>query len=146
MDGQDSSLMAGNVPLLPRVTYTLEFPNGIPAFETERRFRLTDREPLLFLESETNPELSFLLLPVALVDPDYLLKLSPEDREVIGAVAGSRLLCLAMITAAEDLPPTANLLAPVVVNLDCGRAVQAVRSDAAYSHRHPLLAEEALCS
>jgi flagellar assembly factor FliW len=128
------------------VTYSLEFPHGIPAFETERRFRLIDREPLLFLESETNPELSFLLLPVALIDPDYRFALTAEDRATLEASAGSRLLCLAVITAAEDSPPTANLLAPVVVNLDRGRAVQAVRSDAVYSHKHPLLAEEAACS
>jgi flagellar assembly factor FliW len=124
----------------------LLFPNGIPAFEIEQRFRLIDREPLLFLESETNPELSFLLLPVALIDPDYRLVLSPEDRAIIDASSESDLLCLAVITVAENSPPTANLLAPVVVNLDCGRAVQAVRSDAAYSHKYPLMAEEATCS
>jgi flagellar assembly factor FliW len=128
------------------VTYQLEFPYGIPAFEAERRFRLIEREPLLFLESEANAELSFLLLPVALIDPDYRLALSPEDRAAIDASAESSLLCLAMITTAEDSPPTANLLAPVVVNLDCGRAVQAVRSDAVYSHKYPLLPEEATCS
>ncbi len=120
------------------MTYELEFPNGIPAFETERSFRLTDREPLLFLESERNPELSFLLLPVAMIDPDYQLALTAEDRALIDASAASQLLCLAMVTTAEDLPPTANLLAPVVVNLDSLRAVQAVRSDSRYSHRHAL--------
>jgi flagellar assembly factor FliW len=129
-----------------RVTHHLLFPNGIPAFEIEQHFRLIDRDPLLFLESETTPELSFLLLPVALIDPDYRLALSPEDRAAIDASVESNLLCLAMITTAEDSPPTANLLAPVVVNLDCGRAVQAVRSDAVYSHRYPLLPEEASCS
>jgi flagellar assembly factor FliW len=138
--------MARNVLSPPRVTHQLEFPNGIPAFEAEKSFRLIDREPLLFLESAANPELSFLLLPVALIDPDYHLALSQEDREIIGASSDSRLLCLAVVTAAEDLPPTANLLAPVVVNLDSKRAVQAVRSDAAYSHKHPLLTEEASCS
>jgi len=122
------------------VTQNLEFPNGIPAFETEKRFRLIDRQPLLFLESETNPELSFLLLPVELIDPEYKLSLSAEDRETIGATEGTRLLCLAVITAAEDSPPTANLLAPVVINPECGRAVQAVRSDSAYSHK------KAICS
>ena len=122
------------------MTHYLLFPFGIPAFETERHFRLIDREPLLFLESETTPELSFLLLPVALIDPDYRLALSVDDREILGATPESRLLSLAVITAAEELPPTANLLAPVVVNLDNGRAVQAVRSDAAYSHK------QALCS
>jgi flagellar assembly factor FliW len=120
------------------VTLHLEFPNGIPAFETETRFRLTDREPLLFLESETNPELSFLLLPVALIDPDYRMAVSTEDRDAIGASDSSRLMCLAVVTAAEDSPPTANLLAPVVVNLDSGRAVQAVRSDSVYSHKRAI--------
>jgi flagellar assembly factor FliW len=128
------------------VTHHLTFPQGIPAFETETSFRLTDRKPLQFLESETNPDLSFLLLPVTLIDPDYRMALSAEDRETLGATAESRLLCLAVITAAQDLPPTANLLAPVVVNLDTRRAVQAVRSDRVYSHKHPLLQEEPICS
>jgi flagellar assembly factor FliW len=117
------------------VTHHLEFPHGIPAFEAEKSFRLIARDPLLFLESETTPGLSFLLLPVTLIEPGYKLALSPEDREAIGASVGSSLLCLAVITAAEDLPPTANLLAPVVVNLATGQAVQAVRSDSVYSHK-----------
>lgn len=136
------------------MTINLEFPHGIPAFETETRFRLTEsaeREPLLFLESEANPELSFLLLPVATIDPDYRLALSAEDRETLGDGPESRFVCLAVITAAEDSPPTANLLAPIVVNLDSAnpgslRAVQAVRADRVYSHKHPLIPEGAACS
>jgi len=126
--------------LYARVTLHLEFPHGIPAFETETRFRLIEREPLLFLESETNPKLSFLLLPVALIDPDYRMALSVEDRDTIGVSDDSRVMCLAVITTAEDSPPTANLLAPVVINPDNGRAVQAVRSDSVYSHK------KAICS
>ena len=101
---------------------------------------MIEREPLLFLESEATDGLSFLLLPVGLIDPDYQLAMSKEDRESIGASEHSPLLCLAVITAVEDSPPTANLLAPVVVNLQSGRAVQAVRADSIYSHR------KALCS
>ena len=122
------------------MTINLEFPHGIPAFEAETRFRLIDREPLLFLESETNPGLSFLLLPVALIDPEYRMAISAEDRDTIGMVDDSRLMCLAVITAAGDSPATANLLAPVVINLDNGRGVQAVRSDSVYSHK------KAICS
>ncbi len=128
------------------MTHNVEFPHGIPAFESHKRFKLTEKTPLLFLESEANPALSFLLLPVSLIDPAYRLVLSAEDQETIRAAAESPLLCLAVVTAVEDLPPTANLLAPVVVNLDSGLAVQAVRSDRVYSHKHPLLAEGASCS
>lgn len=130
------------------MTINLKFPHGLPAFETQKRFRLVEsreREPLLFLESETNPGLSFLLLPIEMIDPEYRLELSAEDRETLGTCSESGLRCLAVITAAEDLPPTANLLAPVVVNPDSGRAVQAVRSDKVYSHKHPLLPEGVPC-
>jgi flagellar assembly factor FliW len=128
------------------VTRHLEFPHGLPAFETFQKFSLVEKPPLLILESETNPELSFLLLPMTLIDPDYKLTLSNEDRDTIQARDESPLLCMAVITAVEDLPPTANLLAPVVVNLESGRAVQAVRSDRAYSHKHLLILEGAPCS
>lgn len=138
--------MAWNVPSPVAVTHHLAFPGGIPAFENERQFRLIDRDPLLFLESETNPDLSFLLLPVTLIDPDYRLAISAEERKIIEAAPDAPLLCLAVITAAENSPPTANLLAPVVVNLSSGRAVQAVRSDRMYSHKHPLPVEETTCS
>ena len=82
------------------MTYQVEFPHGIPAFETERCFRLIDREPLLFLESVTTPELSFLLLPISLIDPDYRLALTAEDRATLQMSGESRLLSLAVITAA----------------------------------------------
>jgi flagellar assembly factor FliW len=133
----------------PRVTIHLEFPLGLPAFETEKHFRLIEsrkREPLLSLESETNPELSFLLLPIGMIDPEYQMALSAEDRKALGADSKSNLRCLAVVTAGEDLAPTANLLAPVVVNVASGRAVQAVRSDAVYSHKYPLLPEGTTCS
>lgn len=129
------------------MTRHVEFPFGIPAFEAHRRFKLTEKTPLLFMESEANPALSFPLLPVSLIDPEYRLALSAEDRETIRAADESPLLCLAVVTAVEGLPPTANLLAPVVVNLDNGLAVQAVRSDRVYSHQHLLVPEEgASCS
>jgi len=65
-----------------------------------------------------------------------------EDRLALGIEASGasrdQLLCLAVVTAYDDSPPTANLLAPVVVNLANGSAVQSVRYGAAYSHMHPL--------
>jgi flagellar assembly factor FliW len=92
----------------------------------------------MFLESESTPGLSFLVLPVTLIEPQYRLAMSREDRETIAASENSPLLCLAVITAVENSAPSANLLAPVVINLQNGRAVQAVRSDSVYSHKKVL--------
>jgi flagellar assembly factor FliW len=49
---------------------------------------------------------------------------------------------------AEHRSPTANLLAPIVVNLKTHRAIQAIQADSGYSHQHPLLAaaREEACS
>jgi len=41
---------------------------------------------------------------------------------------------------AEGKMPTANLLAPVVVNLKTRRGLQAIQVDSSYSHQHPVLA------
>jgi flagellar assembly factor FliW len=140
--------------MLPdRLMYDLEFPQGLPAFETYTRFRLVQSsryEQLLFLESKENPDLSFPVVPVPLLDPNYQLTLSDEDCIALGIEAAgtalAQIVCLAVVTAYEDLPPTANLLAPVVVNFANGRAVQSVRADAVYSHKHPLIPPEVACS
>jgi flagellar assembly factor FliW len=88
------------------------------------------------------------------VDREYQLALSPEDLELLEFPAtvqpriGDDVLCLALVTIQEGRPTTANLLAPVVVNLRNYRSVQAISTRLGYSHQHPFLetAEEALCS
>ena len=55
---------------------------------------------------------------------------------------GGEALALAILTVAEG-GLTANLLAPVVVNLANRRAVQAIRPDGRHSHAHPLEAAAA---
>lgn len=133
----------------------LEFPRGLPGFENRRGFvavHLPASDPLVFLQSLEDPGLCFLTTPVAAVDPDYRLEIGAEDRELLGLppdrrpAAGKDVLCLAVLSVRES-GPTANLLAPVVVNLRNRKAVQAVTAAAGYSHRHALCAEEAaVCS
>jgi len=50
-------------------------------------------------------------------------------------------LCLAVLSIREN-GPTANLLAPVVINLSNGKGVQAVAVSSGYSHQHPMCAAE----
>ncbi len=131
----------------------IEFPLGLPAFEGQRKFLLIQppaMSPLVFLQSVATPPLSFTVLPVAAIDPDYELSVSAEDLQAIGLPAGDSVLvseqlaCFAVVTLPERGSATANLLAPVIVNVGARRAVQAVRCDARYSHRHPI--EGAPCS
>lgn len=130
----------------------IEFPQGLPGFEDERQFVLTRHPDLLSLfrlQSAVSPRLCLWAAAVDAIDPDYCLDLSEEDLRVLDVESGAApepcvdLECLAIICAPENGPVTANLLAPLVLNLRNGRAVQAVRADRRYSHRHPILAEAA---
>jgi flagellar assembly factor FliW len=128
----------------------LIFPRGLPGFENRGRFlpmTFPGREPLVFLQSLEDPDLCFITLPIWAAHPSYRLDMTREDMTLIGLRPGARarvgedLLCLAVISVGPD-GPTANLLAPLVVNLRNRHSVQAVAASSRYSHRHPLVVRQ----
>jgi flagellar assembly factor FliW len=60
---------------------------------------------------------------------------------------GEDVLCLAILTLHKDRPATANLIAPLVINLRNRKAVQALVCEGAYSHQHtfPAAEPQAVC-
>jgi flagellar assembly factor FliW len=135
----------------------IEFPLGLPGFESEHRFVLLEQainRPIVFLQSLSRPDLCFVTLPIPVICADYQLSLSPEDLSTLKlaepppSLAGPDVLSLAVITFAETGPPTANLLAPIVINWRQRVAIQVIPADSCYSHRHPLPSpgQEAPCS
>ncbi len=128
----------------------LDFPNGLPGFELEKRFALVQKDglaPMLLLQSLRTTGVCFLTLPVLAVDSEYQIGMTDEDRRIVGLMASSEFslgnfLSLVILSATgPNNRITANLLAPVVVNLHTNVAVQAVRCDFRYSHQHPLQLE-----
>jgi flagellar assembly factor FliW len=123
----------------------LEFPRGLPGFEGDKRFVLIeqpDLDPVVFLQSLTTPSTCLLTIPVTKLDAAYQIGMTPEDARLLDLDAAPRLgpdvLCLTVLTAGSDGSCTANLLAPVVINLRKRIGVQAVRADRRYSHAQPL--------
>ena len=126
------------------------FPCGLPGFEDRQRFvavHFGHTDPLIFLQSVEDPALCFITVPVRAVEPDYRLSAAEEDLALVGLPTdrppriGEDVHCLAVLSVRET-GTTANLLAPVIVNLKNLKAVQAVAQEGGYSHRHPLQAEE----
>jgi flagellar assembly factor FliW len=116
---------------------TFLFPRGLPGFEHCRRFVLLNQpslEPLVHLQSLEIPDLCFLGLPVQSIDSTYEAELTPEDQQVLGHTDVT--LDLALLSLNTSGQWTANLLAPIVINLADRIAVQAVRGDLKYSHQH----------
>ena len=125
----------------------IEFPAGLPGFDVRKRFvavRFVESDPLIYLQSLEDPGLCFITMPVHAVDPRYRLKVSVDDLQLLGLPGtrqpriGEDVLALTVVSIRET-GPTANLLAPVVVNLRTRRAVQAIAQEAGYSHQHALL-------
>jgi flagellar assembly factor FliW len=128
------------------------FPRGLPGFEDQNRFVLIEREafkPIVFLQSLKTPALCFLTVPVWVADPAYQVGMTRDDLEALGLndqpKPGDDTMCLAILSGG-GAAFTANLLALVVVNLKRLVAVQAVRADSMYSHRHALRLEASQCS
>ncbi len=123
------------------------FPSGLPGFESECDFLPIEQpatHPLVYLQSLTNPNICFVGLPAHLVVEKFRLEISEEDRALIGIGPGldvgsgrGDILCLALVTIRES-GTTANLMAPVVVNLGTRQAVQAISTARGYSHQHAL--------
>ena len=116
------------------------FPDGLPGFPEEKLFLLIEdarSKPIVFLQSARTPAICFITLPASAVQKDY----QPFLGE--GWDGTSETLCLVIITVAEGEDPTANLLAPIVIDIKKQRGAQVIQPDTEFSHRHPLFAAAA---
>jgi flagellar assembly factor FliW len=131
------------------------FPAGIPGFETERSFVFLQQEetaPVLYMQSVVDPDLCFVTLPVQSIEPDYTISLGEADRSALALPAahplqiGDEILCVALVSFSAGQAPSANLMAPIVVNMASRTGAQTILLSSGYSHRHPiLLAGAAAC-
>jgi flagellar assembly factor FliW len=117
----------------------VEFPAGIPGFETCRRFVLItspELAPLSCLQALDPPEASFLAVDPTLLDAGYDLTLREFERARLGA-GDEPLLWLAIVTVADNAA-TANLRAPVVINPRRMLGCQFIRDENEYPVHFPL--------
>ncbi len=135
----------GNMDYLEESVF--DFPFGLPAFENEKKFvfiEAPDHAPLVFLQSARTAGLCFLALPIQLVDGGYELAILAEDLRALELASerqpgpGGHTLALALVCLHDGSSATANLMAPVIVNLETRRGLQAIRSDSKYSHQFPV--------
>jgi flagellar assembly factor FliW len=125
----------------------VEIPEGLFGFSDETRFLLLEAptaRPIVFVQSVRSPSLCFISMPVRVIEPNYRLSLPEEDLnslKIAGANApeiGRDVLCLALLTIRERRATTANLRAPLVINIAAHRGKQVIVSEN-YSHQHPYL-------
>ena len=122
----------------------ITMPGGMPGFPENKRFVILERtesRPFLWFQSIDSPDLAFVIANPFMFKADYQPNLSSGKKVMGWETSADQDLKLYVIVNASSGDPdrmTANLLGPLVINLDRQEAMQMVLHNAPYSHRHPI--------
>jgi len=121
----------------------LTLPDGLIGFEEHKEFallELSDYRPFRWLQSFSDPGLSFPVLDPIHFVPNYEPTLSEADRAGLGLEPGETPLLYAIATVEDSgKSVTINLRAPLVVHPRHRIARQVVLADSRWEIQHPIL-------
>jgi flagellar assembly factor FliW len=121
----------------------VRFPEGLPGFEELREFLLLSPpglEPVQFLVSCGDPEISFPILAAHLCLDGYTPELDSSALQAMGVPESSVLAIYAILTFHHECERvTANLRAPVLINPTARIGRQVTLLDCTHSLRHALV-------
>ena len=119
------------------------FAEGLPGFETSRRFLLVTSpalQPFTLVKGIGDDAPSFLAIDPQRIEPHFAPALSAADACRLQAQPGQPLLWLALVTADTSGAATVNLRAPLVINAAAMVGIQMIDGDTRYRFDHPLTA------
>ena len=139
-----------NTERFGEVTYeegdVLVFPRGIPAFEDEHKWILVGIEDnaVKWLQSVGDGSLALPVTTPDVVRPDYNARIPEDELTLIGSKDPADLALLIVVSIPEAAPwnMTANLRAPILLNLKSKRAVQVIALNEEYPIRHVIFPED----
>lgn len=113
--------------------YKIIFTSPILGFEEEREFILIkekDDSPFCWLQSLKTPELAFLLANPFIFFPEYVVELDETYRD-------KNIVIYVIITLNENFKlSTANLVAPIIIDVESKEASQVILENSPYTTRH----------
>ena len=123
------------------------FKDGIPAFEEEHEFIILpydEESPYYFMQSLNKPDLAFLLTIPEIFFPEYSAEIDDETVEELKIGDAEKVLVYALITIPNGSVRymTANLLAPIVINIENMQAKQIVMDKSNYTTKHRLFPDK----
>lgn len=119
----------------------INFVEGIPGFPEEKQYIILKDEDsdFTFLQSVNTETLCFITLPPALIVGDYSFDLSDETVEKLELEDPEDVLVYTILNIPEDFKKmTANLKAPIVINIKNNMGIQELLDDDRYSIKHQL--------
>jgi flagellar assembly factor FliW len=123
----------------------IRIPQGLLGFPELTRFCLVDpgdETLILWLQSLDNPEIAFALLEPKIFRPDYSARLSAAELRELKLENINQSAVFSILTIPEDVTQmTANLKAPLVINLKAQIARQVVLQENEYTIKHLMFKE-----
>jgi flagellar assembly factor FliW len=121
----------------------IEFPSGLIGFPRAKRYVMIDHKPpFSWLHSADDPNLAFVVVDGFEFGQAYDLK-PPINNPDVEFKADDEFAILVIVTVRPDpRMTTANLKAPLFVNMRNRKGVQVIFDDPRYSTRFSLWAEE----
>ncbi len=121
----------------------ITLPQGMIGFPQLRRYvliRHREDSPFFWLQSLEASELAFVVVNPLIFDPQYKFTLSNAETKLLAVEDPSQIQVWVVVTIPAGKPDqmTANLKAPLVINLANRQAAQIILDDAKYSVQHPL--------
>jgi flagellar assembly factor FliW len=123
----------------------LNFEQGIPGFAEEKKFvllPLPENDWFHILQSVSTPQLGFVVTDPFLFTKEFDFELDQGSVETLGFTDEKNVKILTILTMKETLhESTANLQAPIVINLANNKAKQVILNDSNYQTKHLLFAQ-----
>lgn len=120
----------------------IQFKDGIPAFEDLRRYILIsieDSPSLYWLQSVDDGDIAFILADPFSFTKGYEPKLSEKVLKDLQIERQEDVLLFTMLVIPENMEDmTANLAAPVVINIEKKLGRQVILTDKDYPIRYPV--------
>ena len=124
----------------------LFFPRGIPAFEDKHEWILagSDDSAIRWLQSVDDGSLALPVTSPDAVQPDYNARIPEDDLNLVGSFNPAELALLIVVSIPESAPweMTANLRAPILINITTRKAVQVIALNEEYPVRHVVFSDE----
>jgi len=124
----------------------ITFPEGILGFPELHRYCLVDPADdtlILWLQSLDDPRIAFAVLEPKIFKPDYIVKLSGQELKQLRLdnINQSIVFTILTIPRGDATQMTANLKAPIVINLKEQVGRQVVLQENEYSLKHMMFRE-----
>ncbi len=140
----DAETLAGRAAQQICTEQTYLFPQGVFAFEHVRQFVFIcdpETSPFIFMQALDPAHLGFVCVDPFLICPGYQPRIRDADAALLELTTPAEALMLSIVNPAPDVrQTTANLQAPLVINLRTGQGRQIICDQQEYSMRYAIWA------